>query len=811
MASGARGIWAIDIGNNSLKALHLRPGDNGPEVIGFDFIEHSRILNQDGVSSGDREEAILETLHKFVEKNEVAKEEFAIAVSGQNSFARFIKLPPVEKKRIPQIVKFEAVQQIPFDINEVEWDWQLTDNPDSPDAEVGIFALKNELISEIMGHFARERLTVSMVQISPMAMYNYAVYDRADIAGSDKATVILDMGTDNTTLVVCKQNSVWQRSIRIGGNTFTEAVAEAFKLDFDKAEKLKRTAMMSKYMRQIFTAMRPVYSDLGSEVQRSLGFYSSSGAGRDKGFSKVVAMGGGTKLQGVSKYLQQTLNVPVIRPESFERLPLASDVSSAKFHENVCDFGIVYGLGVQALSDAKIGVNLLPRKVSRTMMWARKAKYFTAAACLLLGISIISLMNVQLAKGKYNSSSNKERRSRYTQVVAAATKAQDDLTKEIQREAPLKALADKELVLFQYRDLVPRLNQMILACLPNADNTPSQAALYEAFDRHDAATVSSVPRPERKQMFITRMSIAYADSVENATFDASGVRRTAVVSVSSMDPAYMDGRMGGRGGMPGGYPQGRMDRSPYPMGMTPDPSAAGQVQDGGGFVISIEGYSPYKDIRDLLDPSDVKNDASRWGLVTRLENLGKVFPGTDFELYQKANVKHYKLEVGEVDLGDTSTPLGIGVLEQVVRVPVDPLALDRSAYTRGMSPTGRPVMDKVSVEPVLYDPLTREEINKTFSLILQPDIDADPTLSEKDLGRIRLTPYGEPQYIVRDRWFRLSFKLLWKNAPKKTAPSSGYYEESYEPRPPSGTSSEPEKPAVKSPIKRKTRDTGPDF
>ena len=494
MASGIRGIWAIDIGSNSLKALHLRPSSQGPEVVGFDFLEHARILNQDGVSSGDREEAIGETLHKFVEKHEPGTEEFAIAVSGQNSFARFIKLPPVEKKRIPAIVQFEAVQQIPFDINEVEWDWQLTDNPDSPDAEVGIFAVKNELVAEIMAHFTRERLRVSLVQLSPMAMYNYAIYDRKDIASGDKATVVLDMGTDSTTLVVCNKNSVWQRSIRIGGNTFTEAIAEAFKLDFDKAEKLKRTAMMSKYMRQIFTAMRPVYSDLGSEVQRSLGFYTSSGPGREKGFSKVVGMGGGMKLQGVTKYLQQTLNIPVTRPESFERLPLASEASMAKFHENVGDFGIVYGLGVQALAEPKIGVNLLPRKVARAMTWARKAKYFTAAACLLLAVSVLSLVNVQMAKARYNSGANRDKRAAYTQVEQQAKEAQAKLNEVMEPEAQLKETIDKETALFQYREVIPRLNQMIIACLPNATTNAAQAGLYEAFDQGDSAAVMQIPR-----------------------------------------------------------------------------------------------------------------------------------------------------------------------------------------------------------------------------------------------------------------------------------------------------------------------------
>jgi type IV pilus assembly protein PilM len=334
MASKAQGVWAIDIGTCSLKALRLRLSDEGIEVVGFDYLEHEKILSASEISTGDKHNAIAATLRQFLSRNDVGKEEVAISIAGQNSFARFIKLPPVEPKKIPEIVQFEAIQQIPFDINEVEWDWQKMEIQGSPDAEVGIFAIKNELIAEIMDHFTRENLHITCVQIAPMAMFNYLLYDRKEVLSEGrKATIMLDIGAENSTLAICTRDTVWQRSIRIGGNSFTQAIADAFKLSFDKAEKLKRSAPMSKYMRQIYTAMKPVYTELSGELQRSLGFYGSSGPGRDQGFSGIIAMGGGMKLQGLTKYLQQSLGIPVVKPDSFERLKAAGAVSAASFHE----------------------------------------------------------------------------------------------------------------------------------------------------------------------------------------------------------------------------------------------------------------------------------------------------------------------------------------------------------------------------------------------------------------------------------------------------------------------------------------------
>jgi hypothetical protein len=158
--------------------------------------------------------------------------------------------------------------------------------------------------------------------------------------------------------------------------------------------------------------------------------------------------------------------------------------------------------------------------------------------------------------------------------------------------------------------------------------------------------------------------------------------------------------------------------------------------------------------------------------VTRLENLSKLkeFRGTDFELFQKADIKHFKLETGNVDISDTQTPPGIGILHEVVRVTPEQQALimgtDRAGGGRGMGAGVQVGTDRLFVEKVLLDPMTREEISKTYSLILQPDLDANPNLTEKDLGKVKVTSFGDPQFIVRDHWFRINFKLTWKGAPK---------------------------------------------
>ena len=379
MAKGAKTAWGIDLGNCTLKAIKLGQSDEGVEVLDFAVIAHDKILSQPDLEAEQKGRLIEDTLGSFLEEYDVRGSAVVVSVSGHNSFARFIKLPPVETKRIPEIVSFEAIQQIPFEINDVEWDWQTFDREGRSEVEVGIFAIKKDLVNESLSHFFKLHCPANIVQMTPMALFNFLIHDQKwlqESPGTD-AVITLDIGAENTDLVIADGLRVWQRSIPIGGNQFTAAVRKAFKLSFAKAEVLKRTASTSKYARQIFQAMRSVFADLAAEVQRSLGFYSS--ANRDVRFKEVLALGNAMKMPGLVKFLQQSLSLPVKRLDTFDSLRLAPGVSVAQFSENVPSLGVVYGLALQGMGLGAITSNLLPREIARQSQWKKKRAWFAAS------------------------------------------------------------------------------------------------------------------------------------------------------------------------------------------------------------------------------------------------------------------------------------------------------------------------------------------------------------------------------------------------------------------------------------------------
>ncbi len=384
-------VWALDIGQAALKALLLVPGKAPDEVVAeaFDYVEYPKLLSQ---PDADPDQLVREALETFLERNDLKGCKVSIAVPGQSGLVKFIKLPPVEKKRIPDIVKFEARQQIPFALEEVVWAYQQIGREEEEGdegftmAEVGLFAMKRDQITRAILPFTAAGIEVDIVQMGPLALYNYFTFDQLEGSDTKDPVVLLDIGADNTDLIITDGDRIWQRNVPIGGNHFTRALTKELKLTFAKAEHLKRNATKAPDPRSIFTAMRGVFNDFASEVNRSIRFYSSMN--RQAKITKIVGLGNGFKLPGLQKFLQQNLSQEVEKLETFAKLSGDEVKTAPQFQENLASFAVAYGLGVQGLGKSVLRTNLLPPEVEQArLIRAKKPWVLVASALLMLGLA----------------------------------------------------------------------------------------------------------------------------------------------------------------------------------------------------------------------------------------------------------------------------------------------------------------------------------------------------------------------------------------------------------------------------------------
>jgi type IV pilus assembly protein PilM len=394
-------VWGIDIGNSSLKALRCCKADEPGkiEAVAFDFIEHSKILTQPGAEPA---EILAETLQTFLERNNVKKEDrIAISVSGQSTISRFLSLPPVDAKKIPDVIRYEAKQWLPFDLNDVVWDFQTIglDDPASvgliENPTVGMFAIKRDIATKTLAPYLGRSVNVDSIQSSPIALYNFVAFDQIGIQEEgeydpdipSESLVVLSIGTDATDVVITNGHSIWIRNIPVGGNAFTKALTKELKLTFSKAEYVKRNVAAAQDQRAVIQAMRPVFNDMVNEVHRSLEYYQN--LNRKAKFKKIIALGNTAKMPGLGRFLSQNLGYEVTRLAQYNRL-VGSDVVDAQlFRDNIPLFGVSYGLALQQLGLSSLKTNLIPKDIVRDRIIREKKPWvLTAASALLLGLSL---------------------------------------------------------------------------------------------------------------------------------------------------------------------------------------------------------------------------------------------------------------------------------------------------------------------------------------------------------------------------------------------------------------------------------------
>lgn len=393
----SQSVWGIEIGQTALKALRCTMVDGEVMADAFDFIEYPKILSQ---PEADAEELVADAMAQLLERNDSITDKVCISVPGQSGLAKFFKPPPVEVKKVGDIVRYEARQQIPFDLDDVVWDFQMmpgsmVEEGYALESEVGLFAMKREQAYRQLAPFDRADIEVDAVQLAPLSLYNMLAYDRmndrldADVFDPDNpptSSVVLSIGTDSSDLIITNGFRIWQRSMPIGGNHFTRQLTKDLKLTFAKAEHLKRNAREAVDPKLVFQTMRPVFNDLVTEVQRSIGFFRSLDKKAEIG--ELLLTGNTVKMPGLAAYLEKNLGYDVQVMDRFNRLTGDDVLSNPKFRDNAPTFAVCYGLCLQGLNNSQMHTSLVPREIlTERMIRAKKPWTVAALAVLLLGLS----------------------------------------------------------------------------------------------------------------------------------------------------------------------------------------------------------------------------------------------------------------------------------------------------------------------------------------------------------------------------------------------------------------------------------------
>ncbi len=312
--------WGIDLGRAAVKAIQLRWDSESERVIAEKaiYLEHAKPQTQKDVAPDD---LLTATLGKLFEQVTLAGSLVCVSLPANKVMFRPIAVPFVDEKKVPELMRFEAKQQIPFPLNEVVWGYQMlssvaTEMTVVRECEVLLAALRLEDAHAALAPFVEKHVKVDVLQSDATALMNFYLHEiglqgvggpsgeqiPAEAAnGGDYVSVILDVGTDCSNLIVTNARSVVVRSIPVGGNAFSRALVKEFQITIGQAEKLKRNPTAVRELHRLYDVLEPRLSDLVRETQRTVDAFLHQD--RSRQVKRFLVLGGGVKLHGVMRRL----------------------------------------------------------------------------------------------------------------------------------------------------------------------------------------------------------------------------------------------------------------------------------------------------------------------------------------------------------------------------------------------------------------------------------------------------------------------------------------------------------------------------
>ena len=215
-------VVTIDIGAASVKLAEFDVDQRSITLTKFGFAEYEEIQTEE-----NRVDLVTKAISKLKAESGVVAKKAHISLSAQMAFTKFVKLPPVgdDLQKIKQVVEFEARQNVPFEMNEVIWYYQLISTEADAEIEVMFVAIKNDVVESIVEAVTAEGFKVDVVDIATSSSYNAI---RVNKIGQDECAMVLSIGARCSNLIFSDGTHFFSRNIPIAGHAVTQQIAKEF-------------------------------------------------------------------------------------------------------------------------------------------------------------------------------------------------------------------------------------------------------------------------------------------------------------------------------------------------------------------------------------------------------------------------------------------------------------------------------------------------------------------------------------------------------------------------------------------------------
>jgi type IV pilus assembly protein PilM len=309
---GPKGLVGLDIGSSSIKAVEVVRRDKSGD---FDLISlGTAALPPEAIVQGAflNANAITDSIREAVERGKLRSKQVAVAVSGHSVIVKKVSLPAMSAEELEDQIRFEAEQYIPFDVNEVNLDFQiLSQGAADGQMDVVLVAAKKDLIDDYVQVITEAGLTPVVIDVAAFAVENAFEVNYHPVP--DEVVALVNIGAQVVNINVLSGGApLFTRDVTTAGNQYTEEIQKAMSVSFDEAERIKLGRAGDEQAvvpREVEAATRGVNETIVGEIARSLDFFAATTT--DVRVQKVYLAGGASRASGLLDAFRQRTGLPV--------------------------------------------------------------------------------------------------------------------------------------------------------------------------------------------------------------------------------------------------------------------------------------------------------------------------------------------------------------------------------------------------------------------------------------------------------------------------------------------------------------------
>lgn len=339
----SRGMVAVDLGSDQVKMLVLENGGVTPRIgsLGIERLQPDTIVGGDVMDYRVVVDAVRDLRKRLGVKPRAA----VTAVSGRDVIVKRIKMDRMRESEAQKVIRWEAEQHVPFDMESVSLDFQVLDpDGDGLQMEVLLVAAKLDLVQTRMRLLEEAGFDTAIIDVDAFAVQN--VFERAYEHAGYGNFCLVNIGREVTNLGLTEQTTpLLTRDLPIGTRRFAEALVKELGISLEEAE--ARLWNGEPLDGASLDALKEPIESLVAPVERARSILlNSETQGR---LDEVVLSGGGARLPHLAESIERRLGTKVTVLDPLRAVSATGDVERiAGEHGGPEVLTVAVGLGLRA-------------------------------------------------------------------------------------------------------------------------------------------------------------------------------------------------------------------------------------------------------------------------------------------------------------------------------------------------------------------------------------------------------------------------------------------------------------------------------